>query len=335
MVALDKVYIEKLTSRRSKRPLKVPRNLSQKLLNDKERFKAVCVYLELKPLYYNGQIDQARQKSDEIAFFLSMSRRKYYYQVKKLIRFGLISFDKSGTMYLASWKQFFKLYGIDRPGRFRYYRLKNEYSNDAALLIRRFALQENLEQQHYTIEHKVFEKNFKYNQQVPILKSLDQVRKANIPKEGKERISADLIRQIEVIERADFSDQHAVKTKFKKKGLLAQWYREYETAYYRDTRKFDHIHAVNFDVSISCDKTAFLYGLKSKSGGHYWQQKLQSLGLMVIEKRAVLLDKESSSIARLIWAMKDESLQLHQYVGTSGIWKRLNNRFHFTNLSYI
>ena len=332
---LDQDFIQKLTEQRAKRPLKIPRNLSQAILNDRDKLKAVCVYLELKPLYYNGQIENARQRADELAWFLYLSRRKYYYIMRRLVKMGLATIDQDGTLYLASWKKFFALYGIQRPGRFRFYRLKNDYCKAVEVLIRRFALEENLKQQEYQVEHKIFESEIKAHRQQPFIKSLMQVQKANIPKEGKERISQDLIRQIEVIQRADFSNEHSLKNKYKKKGLLAEYYKAHERAYYQNLRKFDHIHTVNFDISISCEKTAFLYGLKSKSGGHYWQQKLQSLNLLVLEKRAVLLDKEDSSIARLIWAIKDESLQLHQFAGTSGIWKRLNNRFHFPNIWYI
>lgn len=297
--------------------------------------KAVCVWLELKPLYYNGQIENARQKAREIAAYLEISRRTYFKQVKKLRTLGLISFNDQGTMFLKSWKMLYNLYGIDRPGRFRYYRLKNEFVRCAEYYLRLFAIKENFKIQEHTIEHKVFESQVKYERQVPILKGLAQVQKANIPRKDKERICEDLTRQIEVIGRDDLSKEHRLKSKYKRNGLLAALYRQAERHYYGDLHRFDAVHTVNFDVSMSCERMAQLYNLQSKSGGHYWQKKLAAAGLMEIEKRAVLVDAETGNISKLVWAIQQDVLQLHHFSGTKGIWKRLNNRFHFANLSYI
>lgn len=309
--------------------------MAEKILSDRKKLKAVCVWLELKTFYYNGQLVQARQHAEEIAHTLGISTRNYRTQIGRLKNLGLLRFDEQGTMYLSSWQSFFSVYGINRPGRFHFYRLKNDLARDCENLLRVFAIKENFKKQEHKIESNSFEKNLKYKQQFPILQQLDQVNRANIPSEDKERISRDLYRQIEVIGNADFSQQYTLRTKAKKQGLLTQWLREYERAFYRDRLKFNHIHEVNFDVTISCERVARLYNLKSKASGHYWEKKLAAFGFMKIERRAVLLDKENSSVMRLIWTMKEDGLLLHQFVGPKGIWKRLNNVFHFSNLALV
>ncbi len=92
---------------------------------------------------------------------------------------------------------------------------------------------------------------------------------------------------------------------------------------------------INTDVSISCEKTANIYGMANKSSGHYWQRRLVKAGLMKVYARAIPLDKDSQSLHRFYFEQQIKGMKLHHFVGSKGIWKRLNNLFEFTNLAYL
>jgi hypothetical protein len=330
----DKIYLQNLEQRRLLRPLKVPANLAGKILSDRFLMRSVCMYLELKPLFYNGELYNAKKRHAAIAAYLCMGKSSYRYKIMHLERIGLVRFDESGTMFLASWKQFFRIYGIERPGRFRFYRLKNQYVNSEHL-IRRFAIEENLKKQAYEIEQKIFEGELKQDRQDPILRQIDQVDRAKIAKEDKQRLRLPLIEKLERLERHDYRGEKSLIKKLKRSGLMNCWYNRAERNYYRRLYEFDAWHDINLDESISCQKTADLFGITSKSGGYYWQRRLAQIGLMEIESRAVLLDESEPQLHRLYYESSRGHLNLHHFVGQKGIWKRLNNRFHFSNLAYI
>jgi predicted transcriptional regulator len=52
----------------------------------------------------------------------------------------------------------------------------------------------------------------------------------------------------------------------------------------------------NLDISLSQAKIASLLGLKSSTGGHYWQQRLQTIGYIKVTTRQIVSNKSTREI---------------------------------------
>ncbi len=183
-------YLNFLMSRTGSRALKIPCTLSARIIQDPKKLKAVCVWLCLKPLFYNGEIRHVRQNLPALAKWVGISPGALRYKLKELEGMELISRDPEGNLFLRSWQTLFKYYGINRPGRFKFYRFKDEFDPySIELIIRRLALEEQLKKQDYEIEQKIFRSALIKDRQAPVLKALDQILKANIALEDRHRIS--------------------------------------------------------------------------------------------------------------------------------------------------
>lgn len=320
-------YISLLDGKKAERPLKIPCNLSEKILKDRENLRSVVLWLELKPLFYNGEFKNACSRSADIANYLRVSKRKYLYVIKRLEKIGFLRFEGK-NMILCSWKTFFEFYGINRETkRYKFYRLKNIYANSEYLL-RRFAIDENFKRQAFAIETKIFNKNSVEDRQIDLLKDLNKVRQSlGIAKEDRQRLEADLLMKIEQVGSLDPKHAKREKRKLRKAGVLQDWTRREERAYFKNRGELNYFYPINFDISISCKRLAEIYGLKSSSGGFYWQNLLQIGKFIEIHSRAILLNDNSQNSSRFYREMKNGDSLGHQFEGKSGIFKRLNNSF--------
>lgn len=328
-------YYDFIVSRLGQKPLKIPRALPLKMVQDKKTLKAVCIYLALKPLFYNGEIYQAKKNLNSLAAYLQVSAGALRYKLKTLQDMNLITW-KNDTLYLAAWGALFEYYGQDYHHRAKYHYLKDEFDvYSIELIIRRLAIEQNLKKQDNEIKEKIFNQQIKEQRQAPILKAVNQILKANIANEGKQRISEQYLAKLDQLERADFRNEKALKRKIKKSGLFDAWHRLAIANYHRNIREFDHLHDINTDVSMSCKKVAELFSLNAQSSGYYWEQRLQKARLITVQARAILLRPGSQDLTRFLFAQKTENLNLHHFIGLSGIWKKLNNAFTFSNLAYF
>ena len=327
-------YYNLISDRSGSRALKIPCNLSVKLCKDPKLLKAVALWLCMKPIFYNGEIRNVRGNMKEFAAALGIGSSALRYKLYTLEQKQLIRWDESGNLFLGSWKKLFSVFGIVRPGRFKFYYLKDEFSPySIELIIRRYTLSETLKKQEHEIDQKIFRDEMKRDRQLPVLKALDQILKSQIPKESKERLGKKYIDQLDQLETHDFTTEKTLLKKVRKTGLFSTWYRQAEAAYYRNRHEFDFIHEINFHVSISCLTTAKLFQCQAKSSGYYWQRRLEKARLISIKSWAIPLDESVRNYPRMIFEQSRGAMELHHFIGKKGIWKRLKNTFQFTQIS--
>lgn len=336
LMILDKDYIEFLQEQGLKRPLKIPRGYAKEIIQDRKILKAVVVYLELKPLFYNGEFYQAKSRAGEIAAYLRMSKRAYLYKLDTLEALGFIKFDSKGTMFLCSWFDLLSWFGFkgDPGARIKFYRLKNIYPNSEYLL-RRFVIDENFKTQAFAIDKKIFTNNKDVGLEKGLVKKIsDIMASSEIVLRDRQRLAKPIIEQLNRLHQP-IGDKHLKreKAKYKKAGLLAQWEIEEMGHYFTHLKTMNHFHAINFDISISCQKLANLYGLKSASSGHYWERMLELGKFIETESRAEFCAKPYQSKFTFKECAKN-GWKGHHFEGRNGFFKRLNNKIDLLPLEF-
>lgn len=305
--------------------------LSEILQDDPKLFKAVLVYLDLKPLFYTGVFHKGKSKYSELSRFCGMSKRAFGYKIKLLEKKGFVSFNSDGDLILCSWSNFFELFGIKRkdPRHFRFYTCKNIYNLN--LLSRQLIIQENFKKQEKAIEKKIYATEVLDNRVMNIVKQIHELNLSDIPTKDKERIREAKLFDIKSLELQKTHGTLRDFRKLKKNGLFQYHYIDALRGWYNNQRAFNHNHRVNFDISVSCKKVAELFGLSSGSSGYYWEKKLEEAGFCEKKPRSIYIPKVQS------WAIQFSSkfdLEHHYFIGAKGdgVFKRLNNQLTFATL---
>jgi hypothetical protein len=316
--------------------LKIPRNILGDLIKDRQNFKAVELYLELKPLFYTGRFELAKSRSQEIARAVGMSQRAYYYKIKHLQKMGLVWFDNK-DLILCSWSIFFAAFGYtpENGRNFKFYRLKNEI--DVSFAIRQIIIEENLKAQNKAIDIKIFQNEVLLDRQTNILKQIHEVQQSKaIPAKDKERRLSALHLDLKTSKKKWVNVKNDPEfLKFKSSGKLArlfvQVYKSYETQLKNVSVDYP---AVNPIPSISCQGLAALFGCNSKSSGYYWQRKLKARGQVNIKKASIFC--ADFKIDEFNFAVQnDVDIKGHFFLGQRGVYRRLNNNLIFKPLATV
>lgn len=313
--------------------LKIPKNCFNQLLADRQEFKAVVIWLELKPLFYNGTFRQARKRANELSNYLGISKRSYYYKIKKLKEMDLIEFNEKGDLVLCSWNKFFNYFGAQKESkRFKWYRLKNSVNVEFA--IRQIVIEENLKAQNKTIDLKIFLQEVCLDRQTNLLREIVKIQQNDlIPTKDKERQIKTLNLELRSNKRKwlDTKNDPEFK-KYKSNGMLTrlfvQAYKNYEESIKRPSLDYPSIDPV---PSLSCGGVAQLFGLKSQSSGYYWQKRLEQRGQLKTSKRSIFCP--GFKVSEYNHAIQNGvDLKGHFFASKSGVYRRLNNAFNFTPL---
>lgn len=325
MPTLNRTYIELLEEKKVSKPLKVPRYLSQLILNNNQLMKAVCVYVELKPLFYDGRIYNYKKNKYNLARFLNMGQTSFNYKIERLIKHGLVSIDARGDLLLCSWNKFYLNFGhsTDNRRKFQFYKLKNEISN-SEFFLRFYAVKENFERQKNAIDKKIYNKNFKDNLESSILKEIQLVHTSNnIAILDRQRIITGLIEKLSRVDSLKLTGDYDYQ-KFKKGAKFNLMYLDEMKTYFKERSTFNHNSRINFDISISCKKMAEIYNLSSSSSGWYWQQLLKNV-FWKIEPRSIFI--KDMNTFRFYHEQKSGNLSHHYFEGRKrGIFRRLTNQ---------
>ncbi len=311
---------------------KIPKFILQEILqNDKRLYKALLIYLDLKPLFYTGVFHQAKRRHKSIAAFLRISPRSLHYKFKSLEDHGFISFDQKGDLILCSWVTFFKKFGIEckDPRKLKFYQVKNIYNLD--LLSRRLIIEENFKKQEKAINKKIYSQQVLEERQIKVLKDLKELDQSDIPTKDRERIRERKLLEIRSYEVQKRQGNQREFQKLKKSGLWNYHYMDALRKWYHNERTFNFNHPVNFDISLSCQSVANLFGLASKSSGYYWEKKLNESGYCEKKPRSIYIPKVQN------WAVqfsRSQDLEHHYFIGAKGdgVYKRQNNLLIFAPL---
>lgn len=316
----------------SKSRLKIPRYILSRLIQeDKKLYKAILIYLDLKPLFYSGVFKDAKNRAGALAGFLRISKRNFHYKIKLLEERGFISWDKN-DLILCSWIRFFELNGIKikDPRSMKFYRLKNNYDLD--LLSRVLIIQENFKKQEKVIERKIFTTQVIEEKQIKVLEDLQKLILSELPTKDKERLREEKLFKIRELELQTNQDNRRELSKLKRSGLYSYHYTDSLRKWFHNQRAFNHSHRVNFDISVSCKKVAQLFGLTAQSTGYYWECKLQERGYLKKEPRSIFIPNVSAH--SLYHFRKSGDLEHHYFEALhgKGIFKRLNNQLILISL---
>lgn len=317
MSKINRKYLNILSRKKLQKPIKIPRYMSEKILAERSKWRSICVYLELKPLFYTGHFKDAKANLPTIARYLGMSANSLRSKLKCLASMGLVYWE-GRDFWLCSWDDFYQAFGQARTHRRKYsfYRLRNHFQNSEALL-KYYTLYENFERQKMAINTKLArgENNDQYQYQ--LLEQIQAVYKRDIALEDKQRIVAKL--------RRGFDDNLGViKGKgYRKKVLIEQRQREYIKPFYKSLATFNVQLRVNLDVTVSCRRFASLFGLASPSTGHYWQRRLSG-DFMHIHARSIYV-KDCDTL-RFNTTKSNGELKNHYFQGSSrGVFRRMTN----------
>lgn len=328
---IDNKYLEFLNDRRTNRPLKIPRYLSKELLKDRQLLKSLCVYLELKPLFYDSRFHNGYKRRRTLAKYLCMSFTAFNYKLKRLEKYGFIKFDSRGDLILCSWDEFFTILGHRKTDnrKYRFYKLKNIYPN-SEYLIRYYAIKENFARQREIIDKKLYRQHFIESKQMDLMKEVDKILKDNsIAILDRQRAVNILTDRINEISSEDVENDKTFR-KYKKKGVIDDLYIKGCANWFKEIARFNSFPSINFDISISCKKMAEIFGLSSAGSGHYWQQVMKG-HFFDVERRVIYT--HNAKFNEVMHAHQTDNLVGHYFYGNkSKLFRRLNNRINLRPL---
>lgn len=330
---INNIYIDILIEKQNNSIIKIPKRILPAIIQDKQMYRSIELWLELKPLFYDGRFKSAKSKAQSIADFLEISLSTYYRHIKKLEQNNLIRFDNKGDLILCSWKDFFLFYGVeyDDSRKYKFYRVKNEIH--IRLIIRQLLIEANFKKQKQQILYKVFKNEVLYQRQLPLITRLNETINSNrIATKDKQRTIEELTRELNALKlKCKRVEQDPEFKRMKNNGILERLFIQSEKNFYKQQREFDILPPVNFDVSISCRKTAELFGLKSQSSGYYWQQFLKLNGRVKIHNRSIFIPDNTKGSG--LKYFNKEDLNFCYYRGLArGFFRRLNNDLKFDPL---
>ncbi len=316
MKKIDLEYLAFLEGRKLANPLKLPKGADVFFRSNKSHLKALCIFFELKPLFYDGRFKAGFHKKNTIAKYLNMSRSSFNKKLDQLIKLEIVKQEKF-DLVLCSWKRLFEIFNFPikstKPHRFNY--SKNLYSN-SEFIIRYFSIKENFERQKFAIERKLYTQKYKTDQEFILMSQIKELNHDNqITVLDKLRLVNGLILKLNHLNIGQIK---------MKKALLSQLYIDGCRNYFKEQKEFNYLHPINFDISISCQGLANLFGCKWASSGHYWQSMLLKAGFLSVQKRVVYLPNVSTFRFQHEQVMGD--LNYHYYQGKEkGVFRRLNN----------
>ena len=247
--------------------IKVPTHGIKKIVQNKRLFRAVSVYLELKPLFYSSCIKKFRSNYKDLCKYLDISERKLRTELKQLEKLGLCWIDTNKNLHLGSWEKFCNVTGCNK-----YKKIRIPLKTRAQDILRALAIKESLTNQEHTVKQKIYV-NEKLN-------AFDMFYIKNgyvIPTQERERYKAGIIgtvkrgahkKQIKRMFSDKFTDSISLEIEYKKRAIrYAQL-------------SIENDNPINTNVTLSTFGIAKLLGNTARSAGHYWSVKLEEIGLL-------------------------------------------------------
>jgi len=233
---------------------------------DKELITGAGVFYVLKAMHRDGIIRNWESKISQLADACHMSRNTLKKYAKFLLKKGLAKLGTKGKLILSSFKYLHNMLKL-QSGTKDHYR---SVVARADYIIRALAIYENFQYQERKIKQK-----------------LEATRQLGgvLPGNTAEAREAELNRMIAVFK---LKNEPAQIYEFSKAQLAGDI--SYQDQL--DLAKFVRIgghgaFVLNPDVSMSQKRLAGIYQCSSQASGHYWQQKLQKLGLIKVKPRRV------------------------------------------------
>ncbi len=259
--------------------IKVPRKVVREMIHHKH-YKALLVFLQLKPLYVSGVImnDAGNLPYTQIAAYLGLSVSGLRGKIKQLKKHKLIWVDDDKNFHLASYKTFVCLFQEQFLRRMRKYTYKNVATADC--LIKTSAIRENFRRQEYVLKNKIINKEIfgTVNAHVDRIKQPEGVIGSFLPAFSANASPSNDCHQGQP--RTDLS-----KTSIKKiRKIILRDYdkllQKQKWIYHKQMEQVEFgLPAINPYVTLSCAGLGRLLGV-SASAGHYQQQKLLKEGVI-------------------------------------------------------
>lgn len=304
-----------LQERRGAKLLKIPKGLTAQHLSDIKELKIIALYCELKPLFYDGQIHQAKSRYNEISEYLGIGNSTLRLYLKRMLERGLITY-KGKHLQLCSWKQFFDLYSLNYYGGKSFFYIENR--GETQNRIRAIYCKNNTEKQKYKFWQKFF-----------------------ISELHKDHVNETFRREIATIATTTRSNPDTLQRftermldKLRGNKQFRRYYNKFKDDPHNLFKAFqiaikemeigNDIPTNNPFFTLSCQGVARVLGKRSRSVGHYWEQKLKEAGMIQIQ--ATTIRSTASAYNRQFW----EGISLGVYKKR---WKSGNQYSYFQNLS--
>lgn len=288
----------KVRSRAKK--VRIYKELPHKITHNKTLIKAVTIYLELKPVYYNSLIKDYKRHYSQLAEFLRIGNSTLRAYIPRLIELGLAR-KEGNHLILCSWEAFRDLFGIETK---KAYYVDTE--NSVSHWLRLIAIKENLVRQ----EHQFWRKLFLHDQySLYCQNELSKFKtKGNINLVSRERFGKDLFYKVE--------KQKVWKQLFNKfRNDPYQIGRATKMALHELERGAE-IPSINPEITLSCRGVAKLFNCHSPGAGYYWERKLEDLNLLLVHTTSI------RSTDKAILRQRIEGIDLGIYERTTSIKKR-------------
>lgn len=279
-----------LADRRTRDYMRIPKGMASAVAKHNALIKPLAVYFELKSLFYSAVIVSPAGKKTalykRLSEFLGASQSATRYKLTALIKMGLAWYDDGNNLCLASRQKMCRiiedqLKEKDIEVRFRhrhFHEIKNRQKTE--YLLRALAIKENKERQQAVIDNKIFA--YEKLQDA----SYRKLQKGDVsPPQAWDRYYAELLKYLPIN-----------KTLQKQKSLIlgpinrAKMMVKFRKLHDQKIGQMEQPE-VNPTTTLSCYGTARMFGANSASAGHYWQQRLQELGLLNIENRSIKIDR--------------------------------------------
>lgn len=297
-----------LEDRRYRAPLKIPAGMATIICKDKALLKPLAVYFSLKPLYYSSAITNAKARYEEIANHIGISPSNLRSKLAWLKKRKIVRFDHKRNLHLCSLAKLCDFINKKCSTNFKnkkLYELLNEGQTECRL--RTLAIHESRLKQKNAVEGKVFSKE-RFEEFTAKMAKGEKKWSDWLSKAMEEGVSPD--------EAWDRYHRHITQITYKnrtlrkEKRMMLNYYRQnapedvnllckYQKWYEHDKQAAE-LSGISPHLTLSCAGLARVYGSKSVSNGHYWQHKLEDMGLLAITSHALRLKKGSAILQRAL-----------------------------------
>lgn len=277
-----------LVERRLRKQLAIPSGIATLIAKNNKLLKPIALYLELKPLFHTGIILARKQKKSllykDIAEYTGLSQRSIQQKISALLKLKLAKFDKNNNLHLAAYKKLCSKFKLSYKFK---HKVKNQFLADVLAtknilsteyILKTLAIKENLHLQNLKLNQKLFAHEIKDTELVK--QSYPHYSEVN-PEKAKDRYFKWVAMQLQ--------NQNKPFLRLYKK--IMQFPERYLAKHYQkmlqDKINGETHFSINPELTLSCNGIANLYQLKSKSAGHYWQQKLKEKGLLNITNERI------------------------------------------------
>lgn len=266
-----------LSDLRNRNALRIPRGSCTKILQHKHA-EALILYLELKSLCTASIVFNQRGNIpyERIREFTGESFTTIRNRIRVLKKLSLCWFTPDKDLRLATFDHFRTVIEIRTR---RTHKLKN--NSETKTNLKALAIYENLEKQQYIVKKKIFQ---------------------------RELLEMKIARTLDPVNPTPSTNARDCQQKFWSPAYLRKFRKHFESSWEFYKRKYERIYnyeiqqtamgfpSINPEVTLSCNGTAKVCGLTSKSSGHRVQSELQRSGLLTKTGAYIIIPERSPAI---------------------------------------